>query len=484
MKDFFPNKPPFILLLLVFVAFFTLNPEAAHASMEIDGASLSIAWVIPFVGMLVSIAICPLIIPEIWEHHFGKIAAAWGLAFLIPYAIVFTPGMALYTFLHSMLTDYVPFILLLFVLFTVSGGICVKGSLAGTPKVNTAIMIVGTFLASWMGTTGAAMLFIRPLMRANEHRKYRVHTVIFFIFLVANAGGCLTPLGDPPLFLGFLRGVPFFWTFTHMMAPMLFICAILLVLYFIADNYFYKREAKEGVEYPDMGTDKLRLEGSRNFILLGCVVASVLMSGSWKPGTGPSIYGIQLEWQNVLRDFLFIAIAAVSMAVTPKETRDDNDFNWGPIKEVAKIFFGIFVSMAPALAILQAGQDGALASLVGLVSTDGVPNNAVYFWVTGVLSSFLDNAPTYLVFFNTAAGNLPADVAAATLTTEMAPTLLAISAGAVFMGANTYIGNAPNFMVKAIADSSGIKMPSFLGYMVWSACILLPIFVIMTFIFF
>jgi len=453
-----------------------LTPEQAMAA-DMDGAQLSIIWVVPFACMLLSIAICPLVAGHFWHHHYGKIAAGWGLAFLIPCAVVFGAGVAFEQFMHAMIAEYIPFIILLFSLFTVAGGIRLKGSLAGTPMVNTGILLSGTILASWMGTTGAAMLFIRPLLRANAHRKYRVHSVVFFIFLVANIGGALTPLGDPPLFLGFLKGVPFFWTSKHLLAPMAFISSILLVGYFVIDSILFSKEGRPAS--PDSGEGALQLEGKINFVLLAGIVASVLMSGMWNPGKAIPIYGhVTYELQGLTRDLLLLAIAGVSWKVTSRESRTANGFTWEPIIEVGKLFFGIFMSMIPAIAILSAGARGALSPVITMVSNpDGSPINVMYFWLTGLLSSFLDNAPTYVVFFNTAGGD------PGLLTGNLASTLVAISAGAVFMGANTYIGNAPNFMVRSIAEEQGVPMPSFFGYMLWSAGILFPCFILYSLLF-
>ena len=461
-----------ILILLPALAF-----AAGDGAPHLNGADLGAAWVIPFVCMLLSIAVMPLLAPNFWHHHFGKIAFMWALAFLVPFTAQFGPSLALYEIIHTLLGEYIPFIVLLFVLFTVAGGVRLKGSLSGTPAVNVGILLIGTALASWMGTTGAAMLFIRPLLRAIQHRKYRVHTVVFFIFLVANIGGSLTPLGDPPLFLGFLRGVPFFWTAQHIWRETLFASVLLLGLYFIVDSILYKKEGSP--KGPESAQDKkLGLEGAVNLLLLIGVVGAVLMSGMWKPEYGSiTVYHVTVELQNLLRDVLLLALAGLSWILTSQETRRLNEFSWFPIIEVAKIFFGIFLSMIPALAILKAGENGALSSLIGLVTHEGQPVNSMYFWLTGTLSSFLDNAPTYLVFFNTAGGDVTA------LTTTMADTLMAISAGAVFMGANTYIGNAPNFMVRSIASESGVPMPSFFGYMLWSVGILIPLFVLIDLIF-
>ena len=400
----------------------------------------------------------------------------WPSPFLIAYK-----GTALYEILHIVLVDYVPFIILLWSLYTVSGGILLRGSLRGTPVVNVVILIMGTVLASWMGTTGAAMLLIRPFLRANNYRKNRTFMVVFFIFLVANVGGSLTPLGDPPLFLGFLHGVSFFWTF-NILPHMLFTVVMLLVIYFILDTYYYR---KEGVTAPeeDGVKEPLKLVGIHNFLFLGGVVGAVLMSGMVDWGT-VTTFGVHRSVQDWARDGLLISMGILSMVTTPKKVREDNEFTWFPIQEVAYLFIGIFITMIPCLLILKAGLNGQLAFLIATVQKP-----AHYFWVTGGLSSFLDNAPTYLTFFNTALGSyypgLGEAQAVPLLMTENSIYLKAISAGAVFFGANTYIGNAPNFMVRSIAEEAGTPMPSFFGYMLrYSLVFLVPIFVIETFLFF
>ena len=452
---------------------------ASEGHPSIPGAELSAVWVIPFVCMLLSIAIMPLALPHIWHHHFGKISVFWGLAFLIPCLVVYGFNVAFYEFLHAILLEYIPFIVLLFALFTVAGGVRLKGSLVGTPVVNTGILAVGTILASWMGTTGAAMLLIRPLLRANAHRKYRVHSVVFFIFLVANIGGSLTPLGDPPLFLGYLKGVSFFWTTTNLFVKTCFMSLALLGIYFVLDTVLYGREGRPQPPHdPNKVEEKLGLDGSINLLFLLGIVLCVLVSGMIDLGEAINIHGVGIDGQNLLRDILLLCLAGLSWKFTTRQCRELNGFSWAPIEEVAKLFLGIFLSMIPALAILRAGTDGALAGVINMVFHDGEPVNYMFFWLTGALSSFLDNAPTYLVFFNTAGGDpVP-------LMTDMAPTLAAISAGAVFMGANSYIGNAPNFMVRSIAEEQGVAMPSFFGYMAWSVGILIPLFLILTWLFF
>ena len=466
-----------LLLLLAMLAVPSLG-FAAEGHFHLPGAELSILWVVPFVCMLLSIALGPLVVPHFWHHNYGKVALGWALAFLIPCGIVFGFGNAFFLAADSILLEYLPFILLLFALFTVAGGIRLTGSLVGTPVVNTAILAVGTCLASLMGTTGAAMLLIRPLLRANAHRKYRVHQVVFFIFLVANIGGSLTPLGDPPLFLGFLKGVSFFWTAQYLFTKTLLSVAILLGVFFLLDTVLFKKEGSPIPAEAAGSKEKLGFEGKINFIFLLCIVVNTLMSAQWK-GATVHVFDVPMEMQNIVRDCLYVVIAAASWFTTSRESRELNGFSWEPIAEVAKLFIGIFLSMIPAIAILRAGTDGALGAVVGATQTaTGDPINAMFFWMTGILSSFLDNAPTYLVFFNTAGG------VAETLMTTGAATLAAISAGAVFMGAVTYIGNAPNFMVKAIAEQQGVKMPSFFGYMAWSVGFLYPVFALLTWLYF
>ena len=467
------------LLMLLFGADAAWAAGEAGAELQgphLDGATMGLIWVVPFVGILLSIALLPLLAPDFWHHHFGKVSAFWALAFILPFLIVYGVELTIYEILHVLLLEYIPFIILLLALFTVAGGVRLRGSLAGTPAVNTGMLLFGTIIASWMGTTGAAMLLIRPLIRANEWRRYQVHTVVFFIFLVANIGGSLTPLGDPPLFLGFLKGVSFFWPTVHLLAPMGLAAGLLLAVYYAVDSILFGREV---AARPAKSDESLSIEGGVNILLLVGVVLSVLLSGVWDSGVEFEIYGIAMALQDLARDVLLLAITWLSWRLTSRESRKANGFTWFPIIEVGKLFAGIFLTIVPAIAILRAGTRGALGGVVSLVTDpNGQPIDAMYFWLTGALSSFLDNAPTYLVFFNTAGGDAQA------LMGPYASTLLAISAGAVFMGANTYIGNAPNFMVRAIAEERGIAMPSFFGYMLWSGGILLPLFALITLLFF
>ena len=486
---------PLLLLALVVV----LVPDLALASGDSAqaaggehtgalGTRLPLWACIPFAGILLSIALFPLVAPHLWHHHYGKISAGWAVLFGAPFLGVYGRE-ALDAILHIYVADYIPFIILLWALFTVAGGIVVRGTLRGSPVVNSGLLAIGAVIASWIGTTGAAMLLIRPLIRANSWRVHRTHLIVFFIFLVANVGGSLTPLGDPPLFLGFLHGVPFFWTFA--LFPLYgFLSVMLLVIFFFIDRRLYHQEPADAVaKLAEAEPVPLRVTGLHNFAFLGAVVAFVLFSGIAELGDIAVTEHLHVPIQNLIRDVGLVVVGLMAYRLTKPSYRAENEFTWGPIVEVAFLFAGIFMTIIPALEILKAGSGGSLGWLVEAVNSD-----VRYFWVTGLLSSFLDNAPTYLTFFNTALGSLAApgteaeQVAAMIAATDGSiteTTLLAIAAGAVFMGANTYIGNAPNFMVKSIAEEAGIKMPSFFGYIVrWSLPILMPCFIVVTLVFF
>ncbi|GAB4254202.1 sodium:proton antiporter [Deferrisoma sp.] len=462
----------------------TLFASAAWASGGEGGAGLGselhLYWGIPFAGILLSISVFPLVAPRFWHHHFGKVSAFWALALAVPFLIAYR-GEALHHIIHIYLADYIPFIILLWSLYTVAGGILITGSLAGTPVVNLMLLVIGTAIASWVGTTGAAMLLIRPFLRANAWRKRRTYQVVFFIFLVCNIGGSLTPLGDPPLFLGFLRGVPFFWTF-KLFVPMALVSAVLLAVFFALDWYYYRKE--EG-QPPAHDGSKLGVEGAHNLIFLLGVVAGVLLSGVLHTRLGEvTILGVHRAVADIARDLVLVVMGILSLRTTKRAIRERNEFTWFPIQEVAYLFAGIFVTMIPVLEILKAGVHGHLAFLI-----EAVKEPFHYFWITGILSSFLDNAPTYLVFLNTALGNffpgVPERQAILDLIQHQEIYLEAVSAGAVFMGANTYIGNAPNFMVRSIAEEAGVEMPSFFGYILKYALVfLVPTFVLVTLVFF
>jgi len=422
-------------------------------------------------------ALCPLFLHRTWEHHYGKIAAGWAALAVVPLAFVAGAGVTLEAFLHAVLVEYLPFIILLFTLYTVAGGILVTGNLHGTPWTNALLLTIGTVLASFVGTTGASMIMIRPVVRANDNRRSNVHVIIFFIFLVSNVGGSLTPLGDPPLFVGFLKGVEFFWTLKALWVPTLITFAILLTVFVAIDSFIYWTE-DHLPELPDKTPDRaIRLYGTVNILLLAGVIAAILFSAMWKSGIALNLPGASLPLEGIIRDVALLAIAGLSLKLTPKQVRAGNEFSWGAILEVGKLFAAIFVCVIPVIAILKAGMNGALAPLVALVTkADGTANVQMYYFLSGLLSSFLDNAPTYLVFFEMAGGN------AAEMMTSKATILKAISLGAVYMGANTYIGNAPNLMVATIAKDMGIKMPSFFGYMTWTITLLLPVLLLVGFV--
>jgi Na+/H+ antiporter NhaD/arsenite permease-like protein len=439
------------------------------------------AWsALPFLGILLSIALFPLVAPKVWHHHYPKIALLWGLLLAGPFLWVFR-GAAAHELLHAGVAEYLSFVVLLSALFTIGGGIHLEGRLPGTPLSNAGLLALGTLLASLLGTTGAAMILVRPLLAANAGRRYRAHTVVFFIFLVGNLGGALTPLGDPPLFLGFLTGVPFFWTL--LLAPeMLFVAGLVLLVYFGLDSLLFRREAAAVRQRPP-APEPLRVQGAHNFLYLLGVLAAVILSGLWHPGE-IDLLGIQEPIENLARDSVLVLLLLASWFTTAPRIRQANGYSWAPIKEVAILFAAIFATLLPVLAILKSGERGALAPVLSAVHTPGQ-----FFWATGLLSSLLDNAPTYLAFLSTALGRffpgVPERTAVLRLIAEHPDFLRAIATGAVFMGANTYLGNAPNFMVKSIAEEAGIEMPSFLGYVGrYTLPILLPIFLLAGWIFF
>lgn len=445
----------------------------------LPGARMSLWWALPFVGILFCIATGPVLYADFWERHEGKFAAFWGLLAAVPLLIWAGPSLGTTALLEELLLDYLPFIILLFALFTIAGGIWVEGNIHGTPATNTLLLAISTLLASFIGTTGAAMVMIRPLIRANDGRRCNAHVIVFFIFLACNVGGAMTPLGDPPLFVGFLRGVHFFWPMEHVWPETLFVVAVLLALFFVIDTYFYRRE-----EYREPDTDptpdsRLQLHGLVNIPLLLGVIGAILLSAWWRPGMTLFVHGVPMALQNLVRDALILVMAGLSLWLTQVNYRHANHFSWAPIREVAILFAAIFVCLVPVAAILRAGADGAFAPLVAMVTRpDGTADAVAYFWATGILSSFLDNTPTYLVFFDLAGGD------PGTLMTRGVAVLAAISTGAVFMGANSYIGNAPNFMVYAIAKRHGVHMPHFFAYMAWSVAILIPVFLLVGWVFY
>ena len=439
---------------------------------------------IPFVGILLCIAIMPLIKPAWWEEHQPLVVAIWSLLFIIPFAVLHGAGEATELVLECLINDYLTFIVLLFGLFCVSGNITMEGDLAGSPRVNIILLTIGTLLSSVIGTTGSSMLMVRPVIKMNSWRKHRTHIMVFFIFLVSNIGGCLTPIGDPPLLMGFSRGVPFFWSL-RLFPVLLFNMAVILFIFYWIDRKAYCRDIAKG-RMPDIskpGT-KISIQGLHNLIFIVMIVAAVILSGvlpdmpAFQNAEG-EVLGIHIFGEVVLTypaliEIVIILLAAfLSFKTTKPEIRVKNHFTWGAIKEVAVLFFGIFITMQPALMILKS-MGGSL----------GLTEPIQMFWVTGALSSFLDNTPTYLVFLTTAGSKSLTSGIVTTLGTVPVKMLMAISCGAVFMGANTYIGNAPNFMVKSISDENGVNMPSFFGYIGWSIRYLIPVFIIDMLIFF
>lgn len=446
-------------------------PSVAAAATHDAAAVPHPVWGIPFAGLLLTIALMPVLAPRFWHKRMGLITAAWTLAVLVPMAILNGPVSAWHDAWHAVLIEYLPFVTLLLALFTAGGGILLEGGPWGTPSGNTLLLAIGTALAGVMGTTGVAMVLIHPLLRANAHRRHKVHLVVFFIILCANAGGATTPLGDPPLYLGFLRGVPFGWPARHLIEALLILALPLLAIFWLIDRRL------SAADPPPAPSRTLRLRGAPNVVLVAAVVATVLMQGFWQPGD-VSVLGQNVGIERLVGMAVFAAITFVSMRVTPAAIRQGNLFSWEPMIEVATLFAGIFITIVPVLAMLAAANDGPLAPVLALtVDAHGQPWPLAYFWLTGLLSAFLDNAPTYLVFFELA-GNDPHH-----LTGELAPVLRAISAGAVFFGALTYIGNAPNLMVRSIAAHRGVRMPGFFGYMAWSCALLLPLLVLLTLIY-
>jgi Na+/H+ antiporter NhaD/arsenite permease-like protein len=440
---------------------------------------------IPFAGLLLCIAVFPLVKEAWWEKNRPYAVIFWSLLFIIPFAVMFGAGEALETVLECIINDYLTFIVLLFGLFCVAGNITMEGDLAGSPRVNVLLLAVGTLLSSVIGTTGSSMLMVRPIIKMNSWRKRRSHIMVFFIFLVSNIGGCLTPIGDPPLLMGFSRGVPFFWSL-HLFPVLVVNMIVILTIFYWMDRRNYRKDIADGL-MPDIsgpGNKIIRFEGLHNLIFIVMIIAAVILSGVLPDMAmfqnaagevlGIHIFGeVTLTIPSLIEVCIILFAALLSFKTTNPEIRKKNHFTWGAIQEVAVLFIGIFITMQPALMILKVMGPNL-----------GITKPFQMFWITGALSSFLDNTPTYLVFLTTAGSMNFAQGIATTLGIIPQKMLLAISCGAVFMGANTYIGNAPNFMVKSISDENGIRMPSFFGYLFWSIRILIPVFLLDTVLFF
>ncbi len=440
------------------------------------GVELELWTLLPFAALLLCIAILPLFAGHWWEHNRNKAIISFGLALPIVIYLFAVKGAAGIENLIEKGEEYASFIILLASLFVITGGVYVQGSLSGTPLVNTGILGLGAVLANFIGTTGASVLLIRPLLRANAKRQHRSHIVIFFIFIVSNCGGLLTPLGDPPLFLGYLKGVPFEWTLS-LWKPWLLTNIVLLVIFNIWDQRALSKDemaGKEALLEEVQHHEPLKIHGAHNFLFLAGVVAAIYFAGA-------------MHWPYGVQEGLMLVLGIGAYFSTSPVNREKNKFTFGPIIEVAVLFAGIFITMAPALLILNAWGKGE-RDVFGIAF--GLDQPWQFFWATGTLSSFLDNAPTYLTFAATACGLKGVAVDGAYMAEllktgdEAVRLLAAISCGAVFMGANTYIGNGPNFMVKAIAEENGVKMPSFFGYMAYSGAVLIPIFIVVTFVIF
>ena len=444
----------------------------------------SLLLCIPFAGLLLCIAVMPLVKPEWWEKHQALAVIVWSLLFIIPSIVLNGAGETTETVLECIVNDYLTFIVLLFGLFCVSGNITLEGNLAGSPAVNALFLAFGTLLSSCIGTTGASMLLVRPMIKMNSWRKNKAQIMIFFIFMISNMGGCLTPIGDPPLLMGFMRGVPFFWSL-HLFPILIFNMILLLIIFYLIDKKQYRKDIANGLR-PDIskpGVD-IKVEGLHNVVFLVAIVVAVILSGTLPSlpmfqdaagnVLGITIYkSVKLTFPAIIEVAIILLAALLSFKTTNEKIRTQNHFTWGAIKEVAVLFIGIFITMQPALMLLK-----SMGPELGLSKPFEM------FWATGALSSFLDNTPTYLVFLTTAGTLGFSQGIATTVGTIPVKMLTAISCGAVFMGANTYIGNAPNFMVKSISDENGVRMPSFFGYLLWSIVFLVPVFIIDTLVFF
>lgn len=449
-----------------------LSPLEAATGRLLQGSDLSIWWALPFIGMLLSIATGPILFPKVWHHHYGKVSLFW--LSLVGVGLVALLGFqsAQITLFEILLDDYIPFLILIGALYTINSGFYLEIRGHGGPLINAFVMLVGAIAANFIGTTGASLLFIQPLIRLNAGRKYKTHTVIFFIFIVCNIGGALTPIGDPPLFLGFLNGINFLWPLKNLWIPTVFVIGSLILIYMIMEAFFVHKE--QNIFSHKLHTEDLKkfhIQGKKNCLFLLIVIVSVVGSGLYQTNVHINILGCHRPLEHMLRDICIFLAAVFSYAISSQEVHRKNNFSWEPIEEIALIFAGIFITAVPVFAMLHAKENGVFASLVQVAFQENQqPNPGVFFWASGALSAFLDNAPTYLVFFHLAGGNPQL------LMGEYSQVLSVISCASVYMGALTYIGNAPNFIIRNIAHKHHIEMPSFFGYMKWSCFILLPLF--------
>jgi Na+/H+ antiporter NhaD/arsenite permease-like protein len=418
---------------------------------------------VPFVGLILSIALLPLFAPKFWHQNFGKIALGWTLLGAWSIAHFLSIETAVRSISHVVVEEYIPFICIVLALYTISGGLRVHIHANPTPLLNTSILLFGALFSNLVGTSGASMILIRPFLKLNQHRQHRTHQVIFFIFAVSNIGGVLTPLGDPPLFMGFLKGVDFIWTLNVLWPPFILTLGLLLGAFYIIDSRLCEAEFK--AQQPTNAG--VSIDGKMHLLLLVGVIALVLLSGFWKMGEYYPVLGIEVATENLIRDGGMILLATLSLLFTPMKIRRGHEFHWEPFLEVAKLFIAIFITLIPVIQGVKMWGSSAK----DIMTPD------LYFWLTGIFSAFLDNAPTYLIFFNMAGGD-PVE-----LMTTKRYILEAISLGSVYLGAMTYIGNAPNFMVASIARNYHVHMPSFFGYMAWSIGVLLPIYLIVSWLF-
>lgn len=432
----------------------------------------SLFWIIPFLGIILSMSFLPLIVPKFWHANAHLLPFLWSLFFIIGVSYYFSPKDVIFSIVNPLLNQYLPFITLIASLYITSGGIYINLKGTHSPILNTGFLFLGSVLSGWIGTTGAATLLIRPFLQNNYNRKNKTHLAIFFIFLVGNIGGGATPLGDPPLFMGYLEGVEFFWFFKNLYPYLFSTIVVICLIFYMIDSYFFKKESKELREmYRQEGNSAFILKGAKNIFLLGIILLTVIFC-EFK---GAFIFcKVNCNYSTILRSLILVVIAFVSLKITSKEIRAKNAFSFEPIKEVAELFIGIFITVEPVIAILHQGSKGGAKFLFDWLASSGEIIPQKCFWVSGILSSVLDNAPTFLIFFHLASGN------ASELMTVKAHLLQAISISTVFMGALTYIGNAPNLMIKSISANYGVKMPSFIGYMGWSFGILIPVFFILS----
>jgi Na+/H+ antiporter NhaD/arsenite permease-like protein len=426
-------------------------------------AAPGLIWAAPFLGVLA---------PRFWHRHVGVVAGFWIACLLLPRAVAASPAVAAASAWHAVLIEYLPFITLLSALYAAGGGVLIRGGPAGTPAGNTMMLAAGMALGMVMGQAGAAMVLINPLLHANAHRRRKVHLVLFVIVLVANASGALTPLGNPPLYIGFLEGVPFFWTTRHLFAPLLLLAGALLTAFYLIDRRFAAGEPAPPVP------ERLRVRGGGNAALI-LLTAAVVLAQNATTGGEASLFGQKVAVTRLVAIGAFVAVTILSAKLTPRAIRQANEFSWEPMIEVGKLFLAIFITIEPVLRMLEAGLNGEFGWVLRLtMNAAGNPRPAAYFWLAGILSAFLDNAPTYLVFFKLAGLHPPVVVAG------QVRELAALSAGAVFFGGLTYIGNAPNMMLRGVAAHRGVRMPGFFGFMVMSAAVLLPVFGLLTAVFF